>query len=210
MGYKDQGGARCAALKPLWFQGFEKRGHLTFVKNIVGERVKGFWTLESMLTCASWGSGGWRWHPVGTTGTRCRWGVELSNASWAAAVVNTPRSAFRRKSWKEKGAAAILPTSANNFVNPPCWNKTSVFGRRCALCCTLSGRRSSPAPTKPHAWGSYLRSASQNIFSCGFVRSVASLSASDGNLMSHLFTLCCGSASRWVRDTGRRREAGSL
>lgn len=42
--------------------------------------------------------------------------------------------------------------------------------------CSLSGRRNTPPPPpKPHGWGSYLRSASQNIFSCGFMSLVESL-----------------------------------
>lgn len=54
----------------------------------------------------------------------------------------------------------------------------------------LSRRRNTPPPPpKPHASGSYLSSTSQNIFSCGFMRLVASLSAADGNPMSRLFTL---------------------
>lgn len=73
----------------------------------------------------------------------------------------------------------------------------------CSLLQLIWEEKLTPAPAKPHASGSYLRSTSQNIFSCGLMRLVASLSATDGNLEPPVYTQC-GSGSWWVQDPGRR------
>lgn len=72
----------------------------------------------------------------------------------------------------------------------------------CSLLHLIWEEKLTPAPAKPHASGSYLRSTSQNIFSCGLMCLVASLSATDGNLEPPVYTHC-GSGSWWVQDPGK-------
>lgn len=152
------------------------------------------------------GSRGWRWGPVGSraeglAGRRaleCVCGRQLRfTCCVLSMLVEKTMEAkvemfvfFFTEMWWRRGRLRGGCEELKILLHFSKQTLQSSGGAQLSLLQLIWEEKHTPAPAKPHAWGSYLGSASQNIFSCGLMCSVASLSGTDGNLMSHLFTLC--------------------